>query len=155
MTLPDLTPPKRTIPIDELCAIALGGGPECMPPGHLYFLTRGRIPRRDFWLHGVLVMLLLNMLITALMEIAGFDTETAVLVAGALLIWPLLAISVKRIHDFNWSGWWVLLHFLPGAGSLALVAVLGCAPGTHGPNRFGSAPPRLRQPLPLPVNSDH
>jgi len=49
-------------------------------------------------------------------------------------------VSAKRQHDFNFSGWWALIHFVPGVGSLLLLVVDGSMPGTHGPNRFGTDP---------------
>ena len=49
-------------------------------------------------------------------------------------------MSVKRQHDFNFSGWWALIHFVPGIGSLLLIIADGSLPGTRGPNRFGVDP---------------
>jgi hypothetical protein len=51
-----------------------------------------------------------------------------------LLAFPNLALSVRRLHDADMSGWWVLLcPFLVGYILLALA-------GSPGPNRFGPLP---------------
>ena len=127
--------------LDELTAVALGADPERTSLLQLYLSLRGRIPRRTFWLHGVLSLLLVTIVVNALLDIAHLDGQLAGKLVNLLFLWPLIAVSAKRQHDFNFSGWWALIHFvLPGVGSLALLIVDGSAPGTHGPNRFGVDP---------------
>ena len=60
------------------------------------------------------------------------------LVAIALFI-PSLAVQIRRFHDQDKSGWFVLLAFIPYVGGL-IVLVFMCIEGTPGPNRFGSDP---------------
>jgi uncharacterized membrane protein YhaH (DUF805 family) len=52
------------------------------------------------------------------------------------LLLPWLAVSVRRLHDLDRSGWWILLSFIPLIGSIILL-VWNCMRGTIGPNRFG------------------
>jgi uncharacterized membrane protein YhaH (DUF805 family) len=67
------------------------------------------------------------------------------LFALATLI-PQLAVNVRRLHDRNMSGWFLLLFFvllfIPFINFLAMIAylVLMCLEGTKGPNRFGPDP---------------
>jgi uncharacterized membrane protein YhaH (DUF805 family) len=126
--------------LDELTAVALGADPERTGLVHLYVGLRGRIPRRTFWLHGVLALLIVTLVVNALLDIAHLTDEPAGKLVSLVFLWPLIAVSAKRQHDFNFSGWWALIHFVPGIGSLALLVVDGSAPGTHGPNRFGVDP---------------
>lgn len=49
-----------------------------------------------------------------------------------------LAISVRRLHDLDLSGWWVLLGVIP-EGRIFLIAWF-CLRGTVGANRFGDDP---------------
>ena len=49
----------------------------------------------------------------------------------------MLGVSVRRLHDRNKSGWWVLLYFVPVIGPLWLLLELGVLPGTRGPSRYG------------------
>ncbi|MCH7629961.1 MAG: DUF805 domain-containing protein, partial [Proteobacteria bacterium] len=52
---------------------------------------------------------------------------------------PSLAVSVRRLHDQDRSGWMLLLMLIPFLGWFALL-VLMCLEGTRGPNRFGADP---------------
>ena len=133
------TGPAR-LSLDELTALALGADPERLSLAQLYLGVRGRIPRRTYWLHGVLSLLLLGVVVNGLLDIARVDDDTAGKLVNLAFLWPVIAVSAKRQHDFNFSAWWALIHFVPGVGSLILLAVDGSMPGTHGPNRFGVDP---------------
>lgn len=50
-----------------------------------------------------------------------------------------MAIMVKRWHDIDRSGAWVLFNFIPIAGWAIVIVFNGFIPGTNGPNRFGPA----------------
>ena len=126
--------------LQELTALALGADPERMSLAQLYLGLKGRIPRRTYWLHGVLSLLLLGVVLNALLMIANVDKDTSAKLANLVFLWPLVAISAKRQHDFNFSAWWALIHFVPVAGSIVLMVVDGTVPGTLGPNRFGIDP---------------
>ena len=52
---------------------------------------------------------------------------------------PSLAVTVRRLHDTNRSGWWILLEFIPLFGWLALFIFL-VQDGTPGTNRHGPDP---------------
>lgn len=113
---------------------------EAMPPWRLYFSLQGRIDRRCFWLRGVLTLLLVGLVLGMLLEIAGLATEPAERAANLLLAWPLIAVSAKRWHDRDRSGWWVLIMLIPLIGTLWALIDNGFVRGTPGPNRFGDAP---------------
>jgi uncharacterized membrane protein YhaH (DUF805 family) len=113
---------------------------EAMPPLRLFFSLRGRVSRRQFWLYGVLALIGLAMLGHALLGIARVRTQTADLLVNLLLVWPGLAVSVKRWHDRDKSGWWVLLNLVPVIGWLWALIDNGFLRGTTGPNRFGEDP---------------
>lgn len=60
-----------------------------------------------------------------------------------LLLFPIIkswAVAVRRIHDFNYSGWWLLLFAVPYIGPLVFFALFLFCPGTKAANRFGSQP---------------
>ena len=136
--------PGRRPTEDELLALALGADPDRLTLVQLYLGLRGRIARRTYWLHGVLSLLLLGVVVNALLAIANVDNETAGRLVNVVFLWPLIAVSAKRQHDFNFSAWWALIHFIPGVGSLVLLLVDGSVPGTAGPNRFGPMPSNVR-----------
>jgi uncharacterized membrane protein YhaH (DUF805 family) len=47
-----------------------------------------------------------------------------------------IAVTIRRLHDTDHSGWWIWLVLIPGAG-LALLVVLLIAPGEIHRNRYG------------------
>ena len=58
----------------------------------------------------------------------------------ALVIFvPALAVQVRRFHDQDKSGWFVLLGFIPYLGAL-IVFVFMVLEGTRGPNQYGPDP---------------
>ena len=139
---PAAAPPGRSpvLSLDELTALALGADPQRMSLAQLYVGIRGRIPRRTYWLHGVLSLLLMGVVVNALLAIARVDEDTSAKLVNLVFLWPLIAVSAKRQHDFNFSAWWALVHFVPAVGSIILIIVDGMLPGTPGPNRFGVDP---------------
>ena len=50
---------------------------------------------------------------------------------------PAVIVYIKRFHDRDKSGWWVLIGLIPLIGPLWLLIELGFLKGTDGPNRFG------------------
>jgi len=115
-------------------------GHEAMTPLALYFGLRGRVRRRTFWLHGVVALLLAGAVGTALLQIAGWNADEAQQWVDALLVWPVIAISVKRWHDIDRPGWFVLVNLVPAVGQLIALVCNGFFPGTVGENRFGGDP---------------
>jgi uncharacterized membrane protein YhaH (DUF805 family) len=113
---------------------------ESMSPWQLYAALRGRVNRRGFWLHGVLALLVVGIVLMALLEIAGVSPARAEYLVNLLIAWPAIAVSVKRWHDRDKSGWWVLIAFIPLIGQLWTLVDNGFLRGTPGPNRFGPEP---------------
>jgi uncharacterized membrane protein YhaH (DUF805 family) len=114
---------------------------EPMSPLHIFFGLRGRIPRKTFWLYGVGVPLALGAYLHALVGIAGVSGVRGQALEGGLnllLLWSALAVSVKRWHDRDKSGWWALVQFIPVIGWLWTLVENGLLRGTRGPNRFGA-----------------
>jgi len=109
-------------------------------PLRVFLDPRGRLPRRGFWLYGVLALGGMTLMGRALFEIARLRPETAEMVVGALLCWPAVAVSAKRWHDRNRSAWWVLIGAIPVVGWLWMLIDNGFVRGTDGPNRYGPAP---------------
>ena len=72
---------------------------------------------------------------------AGYNTRGGPLTGlfTLAMIIPHVALSVRRLHDTDRSGWWLLILFFPIIGSIVLLIffIMG---GTRGPNRFGPDP---------------
>jgi uncharacterized membrane protein YhaH (DUF805 family) len=69
---------------------------------------------------------------------------------GLATILPSIAIGVRRLHDLDRSGWWLLLGFVPVIGAIVLI-IWFCYGGTPAANRFG--PDRLASLAPLSPRS--
>ena len=110
---------------------------EPMSPLHIFVGLRGRIPRKIFWIYGVAVPLGLGAYVHGLLGIAGVQAQALEGVLNAGLLWSALAVSVKRWHDRNKSGWWALVQFIPLIGWIWTLIENGLRRGTVGRNRFG------------------
>jgi len=53
-----------------------------------------------------------------------------------------LMFGVKRCHDRDKSGWWILLSVVPVIGWIWAIIELGCLKGADGPDRYGPDPLR-------------
>ena len=106
----------------------------------LLFRFEGRLPRKAFWLYGVLGLTLAQIFIYVLLGIAGVSEALASSAAGLAVVWPGLAISIKRWHDRGKAGWWVLINLVPFIGTLWTLIECGFLAGTRGDNRFGPDP---------------
>ncbi|MEM8744990.1 MAG: DUF805 domain-containing protein [Pseudomonadota bacterium] len=111
-----------------------------------YATFSGRAERPDFWwwvLFAIAVNLASNAidayLIAPALGLPSFGEHSAqplsLVVALALLL-PGLAVSVRRLHDIDRSGWWILIAFIPIIGLIILIYWY-VQPGTAGENRFG------------------
>ncbi len=62
-------------------------------------------------------------------------------IVSLILLVPNLAIAIKRWHDRDKSGWWILIALIPIIGWIWALVETGFLAGTPGPNRFG--PPQM------------
>ncbi|HVX82551.1 MAG TPA: DUF805 domain-containing protein [Devosiaceae bacterium] len=115
----------------------------------------GRARRKEFWSFQLwyLLLVFLFMAITGLgLWLSNFNSletlsvspllfiGTGLFVMFALgMIVPSLAVHVRRLHDIGLSGWWLLLHFVAGIGTIMLF-IMSLVGGEPGPNRYGPAP---------------
>ncbi|MEN9543943.1 MAG: hypothetical protein RLZZ598_776 [Pseudomonadota bacterium] len=108
-----------------------------MTPAQILFSFQGRIPRKTYWLWGVGALLLVTIFCFILLGILGVKDLTMQYLVNVLLLWPSLAVSVKRWHDRDKSAWWLLIMLVPIIGALWALVECGFLRGTVGPNRFG------------------
>jgi uncharacterized membrane protein YhaH (DUF805 family) len=107
---------------------------------HLLFQFDGRINRAKFWA-GVGAIWVGYFVIGILFGAIDSSAVRGILgLAYLALIWPSLAISIKRWHDRDKSGWWVLIGFIPLIGWLWALIETGFLEGTKGPNQYGPDP---------------
>jgi uncharacterized membrane protein YhaH (DUF805 family) len=108
----------------------------------ILFSMRGRVGRDTYWI--TVVPLFLTGVLGWLLS--SVDHTQAALVGNAVglsVVWPLLAVNVKRWHDRDKSGWWLLVGALPVVGQVWWLVECGFLPGTDGFNGYGEQPPRF------------
>lgn len=55
---------------------------------------------------------------------------------NVFLLIPTIAVTIRRLHDTNLSGWYMLLFFIPMVGWVIQIVMM-VQPGTPGGNRYG------------------
>jgi uncharacterized membrane protein YhaH (DUF805 family) len=107
-----------------------------------YFSPDGRVNRKQWWLKLILPVTVISIILVFVdMATGRFDPETGVGlfsgIFGLLVLIPAIIVYIKRFHDRDKSGWWVLIGLIPIIGGIWLLIELGFLKGTPGPNRFG------------------
>ena len=95
----------------------------------------GRAGRGEFWWF-VLANFLVFIVLAILIQISGIFWLLYIGYALALIV-PSIAVAIRRLHDTNKSGWWLLIGLIPFGGIVLLVFYI--LEGTNGPNNFGAA----------------
>ncbi len=110
-----------------------------------YAEYQGRAARPEYWWF-VVANLVLYIAVLILIALIGTVAGLAIWLVYALAILaPSICVAIRRLHDSDKSGWFLLLGFIPFIGGIILL-VLMVLPGTPGPNTFGP------EPSPLPSN---
>ena len=122
-------------------------------PLRRYAEFSGRSRRKEFWLFFLFQVIVLTVIgalfgrpayysSVGFFGVTNVYSSTGSTVAGlfnlAMLV-PNLAVSARRLHDIDRSGWFQLLWFIPFLGWFALFVLL-CLDGNRGTNRFGPDP---------------
>lgn len=116
----------------------------------------GRACRSEYWwfvLFNIIVSVVVGIIEVSLglgsgVVSSGGGGVSASFAGGPLsIIWmliniiPGIAVGVRRMHDTDRSGWWLLIALIPIVGGIILI-VWFATKGTTGPNRFGEDPLR-------------
>ena len=111
-----------------------------------YFSAQGRVSRQEFFFRGFMPITLLtifellisNVLSAKESYLAQNMSYLIVLFAIAITIGiSQVMISIKRFHDFNASGWWSILLFIPLINFIALM-VLFFKGSVNSENKYGN-----------------
>jgi uncharacterized membrane protein YhaH (DUF805 family) len=110
-----------------------------------YAVFSGRARRKEYWfftLFSTLISIALA-IVDNMMGTVSAEAGTGLLgglYSLAVLI-PSLAVSVRRLHDTDHSGWWLLIALAPCVGVIVLL-VLMVTDSTPGNNQYGPSPKR-------------
>ena len=99
-----------------------------------YFVFQGRASRSEYWWFQLIVSP--SYLISTILE-----NEISYFFLGVTLftLIPAISAGVRRLHDTNRSGFFLLISFIPFIGGLVLLFFL-IPEGTKGKNKFGPDP---------------
>ena len=111
-----------------------------------YAQFNDRALRTEYW-YFVLFSNLLGLLFYLPLIISLIFESMGIIVLGAILLMiyslgiiiPSIAVLVKRLHDLDKSGWFMLLSSIPIIGGIILIVSL-FAEGTRGPNKYSYDP---------------
>ena len=97
----------------------------------------GRAHRTEFWMFA-----LINWVISIVLGVAEGIIGTGGIIGFIYMLavlLPAIAVAIRRLHDTDRSGLWLLLCFIPVIGWLVLL-IFYCLEGTSGSNQYGPDP---------------
>ena len=108
-----------------------------------YAVFDGRARRKEYWFF-VLFNVIISIVLAVVDAAVGLSTDAGnVGVLGGIywlaVLLPSIAVTVRRLHDTDRSGWWILISFVPFVGGIILL-VFTLFDGTPGPNKYGADP---------------
>ena len=101
----------------------------------------GRARRKEYWFF-FLFNLIVSIVLGVIDSMLGLGAAGVGILSGLYslaVIIPSIAVGVRRLHDINKTGWWILIAFIPLIGILVLL-VFALMSGTHGDNEYGPDP---------------
>jgi uncharacterized membrane protein YhaH (DUF805 family) len=107
----------------------------------LLFSFRGRIPRIAYWSASFVVGCIHYGMVYFATKYHWVEETPAAAIAMlavlALTTWCSVAVTAKRWHDRNKSGWWILINLIPLVGPIWALVENGFLRGTYGENAYG------------------
>ena len=101
-----------------------------------YVNFNGRACRSEYW-YWVLFIILADIVAGIIDYLLGMQIVSSLF--GLVTLLPGIAVSIRRLHDLDRTGWWILLALIPLIGWIILL-IWYISKGTDGPNRFGPDP---------------
>ncbi|MDM9619237.1 hypothetical protein A6U87_00770 [Rhizobium sp. AC44/96] len=99
-----------------------------------YAVFKGRARRSEFWWFTLFSVLASFVLAFVDYLLFGHEILSTLFALGTLL--PMLAVTVRRLHDVDRSGWWIFIGLIPLIGAIILLYWY-ISEGTPGANQFG------------------
>lgn len=101
-----------------------------------YAVFDGRARRTEYWMYTLFNVIIAVVL--SLIDRAMGHHFLYPLYALAVLL-PSIGVSIRRLHDTDRSGWWLLLAFVPIVGGIVLLVFM-CMDSQPGGNQYGANP---------------
>lgn len=111
-----------------------------------FFGFDGRARRKEYWFF-VLFNIIISIILTIIDKMTGtFNAEAGMgLLSGIYtlaVIIPSIAVGVRRLHDTDRSGWWLLIVLVPIIGAIVLIVFM-VLDSTPGRNQYGANPKEI------------
>jgi D-xylose transport system ATP-binding protein len=114
-----------------------------------YATFGGRAGLPEFWWFS-LVNFVISLVLTAFVVVSVKLADVLLVIYALATLLPSLAVGVRRLHDINRSGWFLLISLVPFIGGIWLLVLLALG-GDAGPNKYG--PPPGAQPIDATVSA--
>jgi len=108
----------------------------------------GRARRKEYWmfiLFNILISFVIGILGAIIGETGGLITVSLSGLYSLFIFIPSIAVTVRRLHDTNRTGWWILISLIPffGAVILFIFMILDSDPNA---NAYGENPKLAPEP---------
>lgn len=106
----------------------------------------GRSRRMEYWMftliHSIIILVICGGTIglgLAKQPVVGATSYLLLAAYGLAVLIPCFSVTVRRLHDTDKSGWWILISLVPVVGGIALLIMLALD-GSQGSNQYGPDP---------------
>ncbi len=108
-----------------------------------YAVFSGRARRKEYW-YFVLFNIIISIVLAVIDGVTGsFSAEAGMGLLGGIytlaVLIPGIAVSVRRLHDTERSGWWLLIALVPLIGVIVLLVFM-VQDSKLGQNQYGANP---------------
>ncbi|MGZ0146358.1 DUF805 domain-containing protein [Kribbella sp. WER1] len=108
-----------------------------------YAVFDGRARRKEYWMF-VLFSVIASIILSIIDRVLGttYNNGTSGIlqsIYGLAVLLPTIGVAIRRMHDTNRSGWWILINLVPCIGTIWFI-VLAAGEGTAGQNQYGPDP---------------
>lgn len=107
-----------------------------------YAVFGGRARRMEYWMFA-LFSIIISIVLGVVDSVVGTSTEAGVGIISSVyslaVLVPSIAVSVRRLHDTDRSGWWLLVGLVPCIGVFVILFFM-FQPGKPGSNQYGANP---------------
>lgn len=87
-----------------------------------YAVFTGRARRKEYWMF-VLFNFIISLVLSYIARLAGGSNIIGYIYSLAVFV-PSVAVGVRRLHDTNRTGWWLLIMFLPLIGAIVIIVFM-------------------------------
>lgn len=107
-----------------------------------YAVFSGRARRKEYWMF-VLFNILISIVLSIIDRTISDGASVFTTLYGLAVLIPGLAVAVRRLHDTNKSGWWLLISLIPLIGAIVLIVFM-VLDSQSGDNKYGPNPKEIK-----------